>query len=79
MHTHQERTQAGTGSSRFREAADDELLALGAFDLEPLPASPRTVRLIRLFRDNSLETVATAFLIEFITSADPMLAVAERQ
>ena len=76
--TQEERAQAGTRPLGLGEAADDELLLVGALDLEPAAAPGRLVRLVPPLRDDALEAEATGLAEEALALAHHVTAVADR-
>jgi len=54
-HAEDQRAEAAARAAGIREARDDELLLLGAFDLEPIRRAPAPVRGVLELADDALE------------------------
>ncbi len=65
-------------SLRLGEAADDELLALDALDLEPVTRSTREVRAVAALADDALEPVFAGLLEEGLGLVDDVRGVTDR-
>ena len=74
----QQRAEVATRSTRVGPPDDDELLAAGAFDLEPSAAALGKIRIVPSFGDNALERCLARGRIELRASTHDVIAVAEQ-
>jgi hypothetical protein len=74
----QQRAEPDAGSLRVGEPADDELLAVQALELQPVPAAPGPVGRVGTLGDDPLPAQAARFGVVRLAVAVPVLGESQR-